>query len=460
MNELFDEIAYDKGGSVLRMLEKYLGPDNFKKGLQDYIKKFMYKNTEAKDLWNALEPHAEDSILDLTEAFITQTGFPKVSVSSDNQVVKCSQERFLVNLQENEDNRWPVPLVVRKSDNTLTRYKLVEVTEEIPEIEQKEVLTINDDYGGFFISQYNQNFLDQIGNSFDILNANNKLGIIHDLYQLCLFDKQSLSVLTDFVEKYLKNENNSIVEYYLIEALYHIYSLTEIEKIKSLVVQHSQKALEKIGYEPSTKDTSNDIFLRSSSLSSLSVFNDKKVTDFLNMKFSEYLKNPNSLSADLRVVTYENAVWNSDKNYQVILDLYEKSNIQEEKVKMLNGLIHTKNKELIKKTLDYSLGQQVRFGNVFYILNGATDNMYAKKIVLDWMIQNWSEFLKRVGGHGGTLLRRFVKIVVPECGIGNEEKVEKFLTDRKAAGLENTFEQVREELLINSQFVRKVKERK
>lgn len=38
MDDKFTSISYNKGGSVIRMLEKFYGAENFKKALQTYLK--------------------------------------------------------------------------------------------------------------------------------------------------------------------------------------------------------------------------------------------------------------------------------------------------------------------------------------------------------------------------------------------------------------------------------------
>src|SRR6202041_3400591 len=52
---MFDVLPYQKGGAVLRMLEQYLGPDTFRRGIARYLAEHSYGNTETADLWNALE---------------------------------------------------------------------------------------------------------------------------------------------------------------------------------------------------------------------------------------------------------------------------------------------------------------------------------------------------------------------------------------------------------------------
>ena len=55
IDEIFDIISYHKGCSVLRMLHDYIGDTDFKKGLNQYLTKFSYKNAETEDLWESLE---------------------------------------------------------------------------------------------------------------------------------------------------------------------------------------------------------------------------------------------------------------------------------------------------------------------------------------------------------------------------------------------------------------------
>jgi len=54
IREIFDAISYDKGGSVLRMLEYYVGIENFRKGLKHYLTKHRYSNAVGLDLLKSI----------------------------------------------------------------------------------------------------------------------------------------------------------------------------------------------------------------------------------------------------------------------------------------------------------------------------------------------------------------------------------------------------------------------
>lgn len=55
IDEIFDDISYNKGASVIRMLHQYIGDDDFRKGMQSYLTKHQYGNTETEDLWKSLQ---------------------------------------------------------------------------------------------------------------------------------------------------------------------------------------------------------------------------------------------------------------------------------------------------------------------------------------------------------------------------------------------------------------------
>jgi puromycin-sensitive aminopeptidase len=90
MRGMFDVLTYEKGGSVLRMLEQYLGADVFRDGIRLYLRRHSYSNTVTTDLWDALEETSEEPVREMMNTWILQGGHPLVSY--DNGVV--SQRAF------------------------------------------------------------------------------------------------------------------------------------------------------------------------------------------------------------------------------------------------------------------------------------------------------------------------------------------------------------------------------
>ena len=77
---MFDPLTYEKGASLLRMLEQYLGTDRFRDGVRRYLRAHRYGNTETTDLWDAIESAAEGKpIRALMDSWIRQGGHPLVT---------------------------------------------------------------------------------------------------------------------------------------------------------------------------------------------------------------------------------------------------------------------------------------------------------------------------------------------------------------------------------------------
>ena len=79
-NQAFDRITYNKGMSVIRMLEHYVGPMAFREGIRKYIKAHEYGNTVTDDLWRALDRTSHAQVTTIAHEFTLQAGIPLIRV--------------------------------------------------------------------------------------------------------------------------------------------------------------------------------------------------------------------------------------------------------------------------------------------------------------------------------------------------------------------------------------------
>ncbi len=454
IDEIFDEISYDKGGSILRMLDGYLGADLFREGLRFYIKKFAYGNTSGRDLWESLEKVSKVPVTRLMSKFIREIGFPLVEVAKKKNNLVLSQSRFLFEEATDTANRlWEIPLVVTDTTGRMERVMLTQEKQTLALKSVDDWAYINKNYDGFFITSYDDNSLLKIGANIKTLSATDSLGLLHDLFALVLSGRKDVNVILDYVSSsYLMSIDSSVVTY-IIHKLHGLYLLQAFEKTKKLALKFSLPVIARVGYEPKKGEDPRITALRNAALFALSFFDDQTTVKFLNKKFTDYLSKETTLHADLRALTFSAVVWANQKNYPKIVDLYEKNEVQEEKNKLLMALANVKDEILIIKTLDYALTPRVRFGNILYVVFSASRNPYGRKVTFDWLKKNWGELRKRTGGHANTILRRIIKSIIPYC-LGYEKEADEFLKKNKVAGLERSYEQAIEELRINARFVK------
>ncbi|HTX63390.1 MAG TPA: M1 family metallopeptidase, partial [Acidimicrobiales bacterium] len=111
---MFDTLTYEKGGSVLRMLEQYLGSDVFRDGVRRYLQSHAYGNTVTGDLWSALEEVSGEPIRAVADSWILQGGHPVVDLGDG--VLTQEPFAYLPGPPDGESSigkRWLVPVLVR-----------------------------------------------------------------------------------------------------------------------------------------------------------------------------------------------------------------------------------------------------------------------------------------------------------------------------------------------------------
>lgn len=100
-HQAFDEISYEKAGSLIRMLYNLLGPKNFQAGLTDYFRKFKYSNATSKDLLSSWQKYTKLNLLDFSKSWLYEPGYPvlNLKLNKNHQAqfyqIEISQQRFI-----------------------------------------------------------------------------------------------------------------------------------------------------------------------------------------------------------------------------------------------------------------------------------------------------------------------------------------------------------------------------
>jgi len=119
IDEAFDSITYEKGAAVLRMVENYLGPDVFRKGINTYLQAHAYGNATSEDFWTTLASVSGKAVDRILPSFINQPGAPLLEVSlecvNNRGQLDISQQRFFMDptATQTRAQRWQVPVCVK-----------------------------------------------------------------------------------------------------------------------------------------------------------------------------------------------------------------------------------------------------------------------------------------------------------------------------------------------------------
>lgn len=96
----FDRITYQKGFAVLLMIENWIGPERFRKAIQNYLASHAWRNATMGDFVAALDGVTEEPVTAVSTAFIAQAGVPIVEVNTTCAKAEGGKSLLAVDLEQ------------------------------------------------------------------------------------------------------------------------------------------------------------------------------------------------------------------------------------------------------------------------------------------------------------------------------------------------------------------------
>jgi len=315
---------------------------------------------------------------------------------------------------------------------------------------------------GFYRVKYDEDILFDLKSLIENKEISHidRWAIQYDLFALCMSGNESVKNYLSFSDAYYE-EDNYLPLMNIARNLNFLFSLTFFEgfnaEIREYATNHLRKILEMLTWDQKNHEKVTHKLLRSYAIESLGKMEDEEVVSEAKKKFKQFLKNPNSILADLLEPIFIIMAWNGDKNtHEKLTSLYKKAKTQEEKVRFLTALSYFKDKKLILKTLKFSLSDAVRTQNMDIPIVNVAENPYGKKILWLWLNENWKKLTKKAG-QGNSVLKRVVKTVSQITDDSMIIEVKDFFKKNPVPGTEKTLLQALERVQIYSKFLKRMR---
>ena len=426
IEELFDEISYGKGASILRMIEAYIGSENFKRGVAQYLQKFRYSNASGHDLWSNLQEVSGTDVSRIMEGWISQEGFPVVKASLVGSKLTLEQERFLLTGGSSKQI-WPIPITMNvdgKTQSLLLDKKKAEV--DLPTTTRS--LKVNVDQTGFYVVQYGGKLLQDLvwkGR----LSPLDRWGLINDAKAFLLSGRMPFKEYLNLIEKY-QNEEEYLPAIELSDQLSFLYQIAPSKLVETSRQFHSAglKIFE-------TKKDDNSTTLKGVIAARLTLLDDAYAKS-AGSKFTDLANVEPDMKRSV-VMGYAR----SSNDYEGLISRYTKSTTDEERLRFLEGLVSFKNPELIAKTLDFALSGKVKRQDVRNVILYATSNPDGRTVVWQWFKKNMTKLEAMYAGTAqfSIILREYFSII----GVGFAAEVEKFFGEHRVIGADIALERLR-----------------
>jgi puromycin-sensitive aminopeptidase len=469
IRELFDAISYSKGGSILRMLEEFLGEEVFRAGLREYIAKNQYSNAETKDLWESLENASGQPVTRIMDTWTKQMGYPLLTVEIDRDQIqpslKISQQRFLydhiLNPSTKEKNIWEVPVsVISENTDKETSFLLTENEAQVPLVKDTASgwIKFNGLQTGFYRVLYSSEEWERLSTAVRNLElpATDRLGLQNDAYALMRSGFAPATLFLSIADSY-QGETDASVWGDLSANLRSLESLVSGEpflpKLHTAAMNLFSQITKLVGWNSKPDEGHLAALLRSTALGQGGYYGDKDILIEAKSRFQNFLKDPNSLPPDLRGVVFGLVAQDSDQDtYNTLWDLYHSVELHEEKMRILGALTRSRNPEFLKDTLVRSLGSEVRAQDTPLVVVSTAGNPFGRNLAWEFLKKNWMEFDRRYG-RGGFAIMRLVSITGGFTEIGKVKEVEDFFKKNPAQSAQRTIQQSLERIRLNAAWL-------
>jgi puromycin-sensitive aminopeptidase len=402
---MFDVLTYQKGGSVLRMLEQYLGPETFRKGISQYLNAHAYGNTETVDLWAALQAASGEPVATIMDSWISQGGFPMVSVETGpgSSTVVLSQRRFLYDGSES-DQRWSLPINVRLRVNGEVqrhRFLLDEETADLAVGGPVDWVVVNDGAWGFYRVRYSQEMwgrLRQAGVQA-VMDPLERLSLVSDTWAAVVAGLAELSEWVPIVEA-LGEEHDADV-WGALNGVFTFLALSadqsDREPLHDFVRRTARPAWAHLRWARSAGESSRTATARARVLESLALIgSDPDIGDEAVERFGSFVAGGDDLAPDLvSCAARATVARRGASGWQTVLEQYKRASVPQDRMRYLFALTESPDPAILQRTLDLGLTDDVRTQDAPFLIPAVMRNQTGTAVAWEWLEQHWTELGSR-----------------------------------------------------------------
>src|SRR5438128_1082241 len=426
IEELFDEISYGKGASILRMIEAYIGPDKFQKGVSKYLQQFRYSNATGRDLWNHLQQASGLDVSRVMDEWIKKVGYPVVKASLSQGKLLLEQERFMFS-GVREMQTWPIPVTITVDGKT--QQLLLDKERAEVKLTSPKSLKLNEDRTGFYRTDYRGRELQELVWSSK-LSGLDRYGLANDAWAFLTSGRMSWKEYQVFLKHFFGDEEY-LPTFETSERLTTLFLIAP-KKVADLSRRYHKSQLKIL----EGKRDENSSLLRGTIAARLAILDDAYAHE-AGAKFKDLA----AVEPDMKrsvIIGYAR----SSNDHDGLIDRYKKSTTDEERLRYLEGLASFKQPDLVRKVQEFAMAGNVKRQDIGRgLLQFATSNPDTHAATWEWFRDNIGKLDKMY--EGTATLSAYMRAYISIIGVGRVGEIEKLFIEQRLAGADATLERLK-----------------
>jgi len=461
---MFDVLTYEKGASVLRMLEQHIGPTVFRDGVRHYLHAHAYGNADTKDLWISLGKAAKQPVPDLMDGWIFQPGYPLVTaeLTVDSQLL-LNQQRFTylphtsLSAPHSSPTTWHVPIqlrIVGREKQETRRHLLTdkEITLVLPPDIQTAV--INEGGHGFYRVRYGPVLLKRLFDAgLNTLAPIERFNLVNDAWATTLAGLMPLIEYLDLTARFTQDRDKNVWAILIdsLSFLNRIIDSADRPILEAFVRSRVSPALTEVGWivQPNESDLTKQ--LRGELIGALGRLGNDPSTQARAMTlYRESKQNAEAVDPNLTPALVSIMAFTGDAaRYDTFIEQFRKAATPQEERRYLFSLAAFKQPALLDRTLRMTLNGDIRVQDAPFVVSAVMSSVYGREQGWHFVKTNWDQMNSRFPKQG---LRRMCGGITGLCTPELEQDVREFFSARNIDLGGKTLEQYLEQLRIAVAF--------
>ena len=423
----FDGITYQKGAAVLGMFEGYVTDPVFQKGMRAYIQKHKFANATADDLIDSIAEAAGqgDEFKNAFRSFLNQSGVPyvttEVKTEGGKTVLHLTQSRYLPLGSTGDSSRvWGVPMCVRYGTAGGANKVKCELLDQAT-----GTMVLDDAVKGTWVlpNANGRGYYRFAQSKTDLAALTKVVGTLSDAEQLAYADAVRAAFLHGDLDAgnvlaalkpitASKTREVFTAPMITFNWILHNEATTDAQRdhLRKWAVDAYLPKLKELGYRKKAGEADNDTltrttlagFLGDDDIAAPEVRAEllKQGDAALKMKDGHLdldAADPDLLGDALGVAVQERGAPAVD----ALIAEIPKTSDPAKRNAMLSGLASTKDVTQSNKVRDFSLGKDVKVGEMAALLRGNRDSEASRNELWKWYTTNYDKIVARTGSFAG-----------------------------------------------------------
>ncbi|HUZ09925.1 MAG TPA: M1 family metallopeptidase [Acidimicrobiales bacterium] len=464
---MFDVLTYQKGGSVLRMLEQYLGADTFRDGVRAYLRTHAYGNTVTADLWDALESASGEPVRSVMNSWILQGGHPLVSLRDG----RLSQQPFRYTEtppfgESAIGDHWEVPVFLRStSGGAPLRLLLGSEPMDVSGTGTSGggtagggTTVVNAGGWGVYRVAYDAEQLARLGRGLPALTPLERSNLFADTWASVLAGHVALESFLGLAAGLGDDDEPST--FAMVAGALGLCDRIVGDELRPLLAAATRALLTgragQLGWDPRPEDGERTPSLRALLLGTLGTLGqDPAVRDEAVRRFEAANPTAPGTTAVAIDADIEDAVLGvvaaqvRTGDYEACLARYRDPATPQEEVRYLTSLAAFPDAGLAARTFDLAI-TEVRTQNAPYLVMSLLGNRVGGPVAWELLKAGWEDVLERFPVNGHSRMLAGVRSLCGDAALADD--VTRFLTEHPVRSGQRSVEQTLERLRINVAF--------